>query len=206
MTFYRRDTRPRHVSTNMDILNNFKEILLERARQRAMARYDNMQYWFKVYPSCPPSTLVHARGGIMYESPDGPGFGRGIIVEPGDAEFGLGGLAGGAPAFTNAYYYRGTCLVIDGVAWADSDVGLAFYHDVNEYATAAEAEEEVWPEVMDTWGPYLSELPLVLIILRNNGTTGSLGQIQEIDAVNRGRSYIYHDVRPRYMVSRQILP
>ena len=38
--------------------------------------------------------------------------------------------------------------------------------------------------------------PLRAIVLRNDGTTGVPGAVQPIDLLNRGRSYLYRDVRP----------
>lgn len=208
MSFYLRDERPRHIATNnIQMLDMLKAATKRLQEQRARARYDDKHYWFKAYPSCPPSTIVHVRGGLMYADSD-TGAGEGWWVDPEDGDFGPGtdslddggGGGGGAPSFTNAYYYRGFILLTDGLVPGVASVGLFFYYTPDEYATAEEAQDAVW-DIMFSYGPFFHDLPVAILILRNNGTTGSSGQIQEIDAVNRGRSYLWRDVRPRYVIS-----
>jgi len=174
---------------------------IERAQRQQAGNpiADRQKYWFRASPSCPPSTIVNVRGGILYESPDGPGAGGAIDIPALECDFGVGGTDGGAGAFTTAYAYCGYVMVL--YATVAGVPGLSFWYDTSEYATAAEAEVAVWPNVMDTAGPFLDGLPLCILILKNNGVTGVDGQIEPIDAVNRGRSYIMRDVRPRYFVS-----
>lgn len=67
-----------------------------------------------------------------------------------------------------------------------------------EFETAIEAEQE-----LDSWFDgslqinLSGDMPLWGVVLRNNGTTGVYGAIQAVDAVNRGRSYLWKDLRQR---------
>lgn len=76
-----------------------------------------------------------------------------------------------------------------------------------EHTTAASAEAEIdallnGGTVADYVGPYCSntgaaaQFLLWSLVLRNNGVTGQDGQILPIDRLNRGRSYLYRDMRP----------
>ena len=67
-----------------------------------------------------------------------------------------------------------------------------------EYETAVEAEDGIitWMET-DTGYLNYSDMPICIIVLRNNGATGTPGAVQAIDAVNRGRSYLWRDMRMR---------
>lgn len=187
------------------VLDNRIQRLEREQRRRAGAVSVGDWYEFKVSATCPPTTAVHVRGGILYESPDGPGAGRALEIPTADAELGPSGIDGGAPAFATANYYRGIVLLQSGEPWAGDPVGFMYQYDTGEYVTATEAEDGVWTNVIEFLGPYLSELPLVILIVRNDGTTGTDGAILPIDAVNRGRSYLWRDIRPRYMVSRNII-
>lgn len=117
--------------------------------------------------------------------------------------------AGWDGKFDMAGYFRGVIITIPYYWYINQidgfDLGHEFYliHTLEEYSTAAETEA-----VMLSWyrtgtgvaAPYIYPIrtPLAVLILKNNGTTGVLGEIEPVDAVNRGRSYIWRDARVRH--------
>jgi hypothetical protein len=108
--------------------------------------------------------------------------------------------------FENAYYYMPLLLSYND-DWfyylRDPDAGTAFGPIRNvggspELATAADAEQAAESWFDGTYADlYSDNLPLCIVIVRNNGVTGMDGQVQPIDPINRGRSYFWRDVRPR---------
>jgi hypothetical protein len=107
--------------------------------------------------------------------------------------------------FANADYYMPLLLRYDDDYFyalrdgGDTSQPIANYpvSTFTEFATAAEAEAEAEGWFDGTHAMYTGRIPLCVVILKNNGTTGTNGQVLPVDAVNRGRSYFYRDVRPR---------
>jgi len=90
-------------------------------------------------------------------------------------------------------------VLVNGFNWPDwpetvPDDFLWFY-GTGEYETAAEAEDRAWELVAENASDY--GFICGTIVFRNNGDTEHYNQFQEIDPVNRGRSYIF-DYRKRY--------
>lgn len=111
-------------------------------------------------------------------------------------------------AFTNAYWYIGVILCFDS-AWVqyhgNPDYFGRFYTNqydnvvCEEMETAAEAEAciDALMNGADAW--FSQRFPLCGLVLRNTGVVGVDGEVLPIDAVNRGRSYLYRDLRARTM-------
>lgn len=181
----------------------------ERPEKIRWTRGEAVRSWFKVHATCPPSLTVIVSGGFLYETPAGS-TGKARWYGNNTANLGPGGINGGAPAFTNANYYRGLVLLFSGSPWAGDTTPAGFRYIyaagswVDEFATAEDAEADVVDHVMYTKTPAASYLPLAVIITRNNGTIGTKGQILQIDAINRGNSYLWKDVRPRYSTNATI--
>lgn len=162
-------------------------------------------YWqFAVSASCPPDERVQVRGGVIYPGPywlvlDSAGW-RG----PDACDFTDPEMMGLDCNFTNAYYYLGLILCYE------ADWLLFYYHwepdtklhfevvgATTEWETSLEAEAEIDALLNGGGAIYQERMPLCTVVLRNNGITGIDGQVMPIDSVNRGRSYIWQDVRPR---------
>jgi len=190
---------------------------LERAQQREKKTAVGTQdYWFRCVPTCPPSTAVTIRAGIVYPNPD---FWFWLAcqcqVPETVADFANPneptGNAGGTVMeltwnFTGAYWYK-SCVMRYHYQYVESreprsnDLWpnvFTFRGGTTEYETAAEAEAAVdlllngTSQTLD-----YSAIPLWAFVLKNNGVTGFDGQVMEIDPINRGRSYIYRDCRVR---------
>ena len=104
--------------------------------------------------------------------------------------------------FTNANYYLGIILCYEG-QWLlyhviqPATYGEPVYDPVVgtevETAAGAEAQIDAFMNGVEQW--YYYRMPLVGVVLQNNGQTGVQYAISPIDAINRGRSYIYRDLR-----------
>ena len=156
---------------------------------------------FAVAASCPPSMIIHIRGGNIWEGRHYPfTAGDGYYVEPTTCDFSLHATIFDYDGnFTNANYFMGIVL---GLEQRANNVFQATGADV-EHATAAEAEAHI-ENVALLEGPWDEFLPLYGIVLRNNGTTGVNAAILPIDAANRGGSYLWKDLRPRHYVTYTI--
>lgn len=155
---------------------------------------------FRVSVSCPPDTSVHIRGGNVWESYVWIGVGNGYYIASYSTDFAspdnIDGFDGN---FTNADYFMG---VIFGRAFYGEDNFVIWSGD--EFATATEAEQDIQDVALldRPWYGYDDNggLPLCGIVLKNNGQVGVDGAVLPIDAVNRGRSYYWRDLRPRHYV------
>lgn len=165
-------------------------------------------YHFRVAASCPPDKRIHIRPGYLLTGwyfmtlSDG-GWVDAVVVDFSD------GLDSISLSFTNANYYMAFILCFTYESLIDHGVPVyqGEWNDPipyavgvsTEYATAVEAEEYIKnllsgsQEIQNG-----SFFPLCALIMRNDGTTGINGGILPIDSVNRGRSYIWLDCRPRH--------
>lgn len=175
-----------------------------RWRKKAAQSTVDWAWHFATSASCPPDERIQVRGGVIYPGPywlvlDSAGW-RG----PDACDFTDPEMTGLDCNFTNAYYYLGVILCYE------ADWLLFYYHwepetqqhfeivgGTTEWATPLEAEAEIDLMLNGTEAIYQERLPLCAVVLRNNGTTGIDGQILPIDPLNRGRSYLWKDVRPR---------
>lgn len=176
-----------------------KLAVLEKDAER-MAAYEepNYQWDFRLAASCPPSTTVHMRGGRVWGDPTS-WTGESWYVE--SASYDLADISdtGDSYWFTNPYYYISFAVML---RWSGTPGTSPPLYIVNttEYATGAEAEEAAYPP----WpgGRFDSDafygIPLAIVIMRNNGNTGLVNQYMPVDAVNRGRSYIWRNLKVRF--------
>jgi len=132
-------------------------------------------------------------------------------------------VAGGAVpytyTFTNAYWYLPVMMLLANNCiscgdrpfqareiWPAEIPDQAIYltgmgetgFRLDEFETAAGAENVLrttsrWRTVTDSYG-----VVLIVVILRNNGNTTDPNQWMPIDKVNRGRSYLFRNIRPGY--------
>lgn len=154
--------------------------------------------------SCPPDTQIHIRAGFATWGsnwvaqqtvwfPD-------IAIDFTDTDQFITYTGN----FANANYYM-PLLLLYSVQYFDmlkagdteGEPPIDDYGNGLEYATAAEAEQAAQGWFDGTNAIYTGRLPLCLVVLKNNGITGVDGQVLPVDAVNRGRSYFWRDVRPR---------
>jgi hypothetical protein len=176
---------------------------------------------FRVTPTCPPSTTLRIRGGLLWPDPE-TWFALGSIVNIEDmaCDFTDVERTGLALNFLNPHFYLAYVMCFDlSYFWYSIyyEVGEGknvtqpfwFWGSGAEYATAAEAETEI-DQRLNGGGPvyaFMSDaglpfqrgdtMPLCGLILRNNGVVGTDGQILAIDPINRGRSYLWPpDLRP----------
>jgi len=182
--------------------------LLDLERREKLARRSEdyrAKFEFKVAPTCPPSTAINIHGGRAWNPTDSNYPGRGWTVPNLSLDVADVDDVGSCHNFSNAYYYLGTVVTLtygynpDSVAAGDPALTLyGTWPAWTERATAAEAEDDcidvLWNAANRPWD---YGLPLCMLVIRNNGTTLADCQYMPIDAVNRGRSYIWQDCRPR---------
>jgi len=114
-------------------------------------------------------------------------------------------------AFSNAGYFLGIILSIPNNAygWNMTQIVGSFGVITRqiERATAIEAEDDITYMLSGTGDIFTlnavpmfssTSCPLAAIVLKNNGIVNAVGEIEPIDAVNRGRSYMWKDLRPRH--------
>lgn len=187
---------------------------LKRTSEREAAYAHPSDTWpFRIAPSCPPDKRLHMRGGRNYCS-----WNRGQIVWDyaeyrcytvpdltatlDDAE-----SVTPVPSFSALQYYKVyfLCLRLPATTENPTESDWSFYlHGTDdEFITAAEAERWINTDdfllenMFDTDGLVGSTYQLCGVVLRGNGVGGA-GAFMPIDAVNRGRSYIWpRDIRPR---------
>lgn len=155
-------------------------------------------------PSCPPDFCIHIRGGWLtsglgdqVRTPDLVEFFGDPVDLPSGAD-----SAGGVGAFTNADYYKAV-VVCRSHLWDATEEQFGTYATVNwvvgnlrtEYSTAQCAEAYSDWFLRNTIDYYYG-YPICIVILKNDGVTGAANHILPIDAVNRGRSYLWRDIRP----------
>lgn len=177
-----------------------KVALLEQADARQAAyTQPNYQSNFRIAVSCPPSTVIHMRGGQVWVDPDITG--QQWYVEPASYDLADPNDTGHNYTFTNPHYYRGYAVLL---YWYANPGAVITYpirlFSTGEYATAAEAENAVypvWPDGRFRHDAYYGQ-PLGVVIIRNNGNTSSSNQFMPIDKVNRGRSYLWRDIKVRF--------
>jgi hypothetical protein len=181
------------------------------ARQAARGQADNW-YQLRIAASCPPDTRVHVRGGWVQRGPYWvaqqvayfPALTLDFAaVDQFAARAYLGpGYSGN---FATAYAYR-PALLLYSADYFDALLDGASAPPVIAYAGGTEAEFDTAAgaeQAIDSWFDgahdvaYAGDMPLAGIVLRNNGVTGVDGQVQAIDQANRGRSYIWRDLRIR---------
>jgi hypothetical protein len=181
---------------------------LERQQAKLAARDDNADAMqFTVHATCPPSVGFYVHGGRMVMPPswDSSCF----FVNSGVVDLTTYDLDYWPYTFTNANWYlplyatigwyyvawdQGYVDMQDTVRFHGATTGPGFGYSGGgfvEYETAAEAEQSL--SGADYIQDYICETgePLCKLILMNNGNTAESNQFRPVDAVNRGRSYLF---------------
>jgi hypothetical protein len=162
----------------------------------------NYQWNFRIAPSCPPSTTIHMRGGRVWGDWGAGWSGQSWYVD--SASYDLADISdsGDAYWFTNPYYYLPFSVMLYLSGYPGATPPLYVINGGTEYATGAEAEAAVYPlisAVPSAFGPHAGYgIPLAILIMRNNGNTTLVNQYMPVDRVNRGRSYIWRNVKVRF--------
>lgn len=187
----------------------------KKQAQRAGAAQNWDAYQFTAGAICPPTTSIYVRGGRMvWPASWAEGVSYYLSDETLDFTTPEASIAYQWPySFTNANWYLPVYVVI---AWLGAyttieDTGYgtprfrlygADYYSFYgggfvEYETSGEAEDAIDGTNPDFYQDHICEvgLPICRVILRNNGTVGEPYQFMPVDAVNRGRSYLWGQFR-----------
>ena len=192
---------------------------MERGQDRAAAFAEHE--WLsalRVAPTCPPSQLVHVRGGRTYL---GGNFSKAVLDAFEERAYTIPDLTADLadPAsvtvtveFSTVNYYQFFLLEITTPAEAElpeaSDWSFYLHGTGDEFATGGEAEQWLHSEdfqYSEPWDHYADGImgyPLCGVVLRNDGQVDVSGAFLPIDVVNRGRSYLWpRDMRPLQLMS-----
>lgn len=175
---------------------------MERRRDRTKAIEPNRQ-WYEllVRASCPPDKRVHVSGGVVSPSGRWGWILQMDFVPNWTCDFENDEETDMLLQFTNTGYYLPVILCYGG-NWLntrspDGYEEMPILDNVigTEVETAAEAEAQInaWLNGVEDW--YYYRCPLWAVVFKNDGITGINYAIEPIDAVNRGRSYLYRDAR-----------
>lgn len=143
-------------------------------------------WWGWCSPTQPASKYVQVHGGILWWWDSA---GTGVFRKLDDAPFGLGGCG----AFAASGYYRYAVLQADVSA---DPASLRLWECATDFGTAAECEADFWANgpTENLWDEYF---PLCALVLRNDGTTGTLGAVENLTLADAAQSYILvRDFRP----------
>lgn len=158
----------------------------DRPRQRQFAQWQE----FTLTCSCPPDTQLHLREGHMWQ---GSYAGSGEGWKVGSISWDLAELAN--ISYTVANSYVGVVMTLKYGGY--NETTPRFFWDDVEYTAAQDAENAAVATLQDE-APAYEDYPLAIVILRNNGDIAAPNSFLAIDAVNRGRSYLWKDVRPTH--------
>jgi hypothetical protein len=152
---------------------------------------------FRVTPTNPPSAVVNMRGGWLYLDGQHADVGQAQYISATVCDF-AGTIGNYTGIFTNANRYLGVILCLHNNAWTNTAPIFWTISTAIERATAVEAEQDITAMFTGTTDVYSTWMPLRAVILRNNGIISGSGAVLPIDGVNRGRSYLWRDCRPRH--------
>ena len=182
---------------------------LERQQERDAAHaMPSRWYDFLVSPTCPPSKQLYIRGGIPSPSPYWGTIMTGTYIPAWTCDFENEDETQMDLVFSSANYYLPIilCYYYDFLASYPFygqdylDGGDPVFDNVigTEVATSIQAEEQIdaWMNGVTKW--FRELLPLVGVVFKNNGQTAVSYAIEPVDSVNRGRSYLYRDLRARH--------
>jgi len=187
---------------------------LEQGQQRRAGSVQNRDtYQFRISPTCPPSTSIVLRGGLIWNTANWvENWGWYIpsytidLTDTAKARW----YNRTTYTFTNAGWYAPGSLVPRAYSaglsakeeWPDTVPDNSLYMKgttgafprVQEFETAAEAEERLL-EYEASWGEFWGP-PTTGLIIRNNGNITESEQYLPVDPVNRGRSYLFMNITP----------
>lgn len=157
-------------------------------------------YQFRISTTCPPSTRVTFRGGCVWQPPSAVGS-YGWFIPSYEIDLTDGDKTGrGAVMFTIPYGYREWTIVLRttlGLApheeWPEivPDDAVWLLGNTGEHATAEAAELAMIERERSGGQDY--GIPVVGVIMRNNGNTTAPNQFLPVDPINRGRSYLFYN-------------
>jgi hypothetical protein len=180
---------------------------LQKKRARAAAFEPNdMWCQFKVAPSCPPDKRLHIRGGIATPEQRIGAFILDDFLPDWICDFENEPETQMDLNFTNAGYYLPLILCYYWDWVLNRSLGAAYAEPVfdnvigNEVATTQEAEAQIDAFLNGYTDWYYYRMPLWAVILQNDGQAGVDYAILPVDAVNRGRSYLYRDARAKFAI------
>lgn len=136
-----------------------------------------------VSPTCPPTPAVAVRGGYVFLS--------GYWAAMGDVRTIVSTTLDFTDLFADFTGYIGCILCLTAAAWQRSAPEFAAVVRNTIRASAIEAEDDIAYILSGTTGLYVEQIPLWGVVLKD---------LQPVDGVNRGRSYLWRDVRPRHKV------
>ena len=169
------------------ILSNRIKALERQEVARDASVEEHLSDHFRVAVSCPPDARIHVRGGNVWEGNDWFTVGSGYHIESFTMDFSdADTIENYDGSFANANYYIGV-------------IAIRAFYGLEAYIEDTALLDGPWRGVDDSGG-----LPLVGLVLRNDGRTGVAGAVMPIDRVNRGRSYYWKDLRPRHYTMFQI--
>jgi len=186
---------------------------LERQQQQRAGSVQNRDmYEFTIAPTCPPSTSIVLRGGLIWNTAalwnNWGWYIPSYVIDLTDTSKARW-YNRTTYTFTNANWYalgllwpRATVGLSAKEEWPDivpdssiymiGTIGVSPY--VEEFETAAGAEERLVEYARSrgtAYGP-----PTTGLIVRNNGNTTGSEQYMPIDPINRGRSYLFFNITP----------
>lgn len=189
---------------SISVMRGIRRLERQQAAEAAFEP-DNLWYQLRVAASCPPDKTLNIRGGVMTPAYQWAVFEYTDILPSVVANFEDEEETQLSLSFTNAGHFLPIilCYHYDWLSYQgynDPDVyeNPVFDNVVGtEVATSAGAEAQVdgFLNGVDQW--YFERLPLCGVIFKNDGNTDVPYAFEEIDQVNRGRSYIYRDARVR---------
>lgn len=190
----------------------YREILaVQRASRMGRARNLQDPRWrdFRAYPSCPPSSVLHITGGWLSSScwyADAapvhmPSQALDLSIASDTLFTAWPTFAAGQEGYYTACWllvwdwqpsgtYGSTHIIEFNAYWGTTPD----HYTLEIYPSAAEAEQALdrYPSV------FLSEgVPICALVLRNNGQALNGYCFEPIGRLNRGGSYLYHNVNWR---------
>lgn len=188
---------------------HIEQLKKQQQKSRLAGVPDELYRQLRVVPTCPPSTSVRILSGQVYTNASywfwihyDTQFPTTTVDFTDTSEF-ISGYYVFTPlplqiVFTQANWYVGFILRINH-EWLFYGNDQMFWCDISEeFATAGEAEAWVDYALNGGESNMLHECcPVWSFILRNNGTINEDGAVMPVDMVNRGRSYLYRDIRVR---------
>ena len=176
---------------------------LEQRQQQSGSNDPPGRWWeLLVAPSCPPDKRLQIRSGTVSTAGHWGWIMQNDFVPDMVCDFESEEETDLDLVFTNVGYYMPIILCYAG-DWAsgggdiedppyfDSVVGIEA-----ATSTGAEAQIDAWLNGSTQW--YYYRVPLWGVVLKNNGQIDLSYAIEPVDAVNRGRSYLYRDCRARH--------
>jgi len=160
-----------------------------------MPEQEPLNWQFLVYPTDPPSTSICVRPGWLYLGLHWLSAGMSFWYEPPRCDFSNATLfrpllASKPPVFTGPNQYLGGILALhpprEEYAFDFLQRGLR--------SSPEEAEADILGLFDGVTRVYFEAMPLWAVVLRS----GPDGALMAVDKVNRGRSYLWRDLRPRH--------